>query len=156
MTARWGALLAALGAGGLAAVSVAQWFVFDFRHGCGWTCYSPIASTGGAAGPDPASAYDGLGPLVAIGLVVCVLAAVAAAVLVLRDRRPPLALLVLCALGAAGVAVRVVTQPGLGREAPNRLVDVTPAAWVGTGCAVLAVVGVAVARRAGHLNSRIA
>jgi hypothetical protein len=161
VTARWGALAAALGAGGLAAVSVAQWFAFDIGQACGWTCYSPSGRAEGHAehllwSVDPATAYDGLGPLAAVALVVCALAALAAAVLVLAGRRPPLALPVLALLGATGVAVRVVTQPGLGRGEPNRLVDVTPAAWVGMGCAVLAAAGVAVAWRASRLESAVA
>ena len=165
MIGRWGALAAALGAGGLAAVSVAQWFAFDARHGCGWTCYSPLDATDGvetySAPPPtllsyPTTAYDGLGPLAAVALVVCVLAALAAAVVVLAGRRPPLVLPVLAASGAAGVAIRVVTQPGLGHGLSNRLVDVTPAAWVGMGCALLAAAGVAVAWRASRLESAVA
>jgi len=152
------AALAVLGAVGLAVSAAFPWFRFDTAHFCGggdgWTCYAPLTDLAVLTGLPVAraNALGGLGPVTAVALALCVLAMFAAAVLVVRGgvgARGPLTVALGASVGATALlVVRVVTQPGLGHGYPNRLVDVTPAAWIGVGFAVLATLGVALARRA--------
>ncbi|MCW2994523.1 MAG: hypothetical protein JWQ18_2018 [Conexibacter sp.] len=146
------AALAIVGALGLAVTAAFRWFGYD-PEPCGWTCYSLPAFTDTRAPLHVSGdALGGLGLLAAVALVLCVLAALAAAALMLREgpraRRPLTALLALDVAATAILAVRVVTQPGLGRGEANRFVDVTPAAGIGLSFALLSLLGVALAWRA--------
>jgi heme/copper-type cytochrome/quinol oxidase subunit 1 len=149
------AALAVLGAVGLAVSAALQWFRYA-PSACGWTCYSPLPPGSKPVRYRPivesGTALGGLGTVAAVALVVCVLAALAAPLRAVRGgagaRLPLSALSALSVVATVVLVARVVTQPGLGRDLSNSLVDVTPAAWAGVGFAVLATLGVALARRA--------
>jgi hypothetical protein len=150
-----GAALAAIGAIGLAVASLWDWFSYDVAAACrgAWTCYSPLPPMPYHGPTDPVTAFDGLGPLAGTALVLAVPAGLLAAALALREVRHRDALLTgaltVGMAAAAIIAVRTVTQPDLGEShhVPNRLVDVTPAAWLGVGFAVIAALGTALVHR---------
>jgi hypothetical protein len=155
---RSAAALAGFGAAGLAVSAAFDWFSLDTAHPrCGWTCYSPLALADYPSPPDPGNAFTGLGPLAGSALILVVLAALLAAIVASRPIGHRSAVLIgaliVAVAGAAIVVVRTVTQPGLGRGEPNRLVDVTPAAWIGLGLAVTAALGTALVRRAAHRSA---
>jgi hypothetical protein len=156
-----GAALAGGGALALAVASVSGWFSFDYRSGCGWTCYSPLPKGGKpiVLTAAPTNAFDGLGAVAGVALALVLVVAVLAIALARRGRRVPLALPILAAAGAIVVAVRTVTQPDLGpatRLLGDRLVHIEAAAYVGVAAALVAALGVAVLARASRLESPVA
>ena len=151
-----GAALAAFGALGLAIAAAFDWFRLDVAHEClpqAWTCFGPTPAEAAVLAkrfpspPYPTNALDGLGLPVGAALVLVVLAGLVAAT-VRRRRRLLAGAAAVAIAGAAAIAVRTITQPNIGRPyEPNRLVDVTPAAWIGVGFAVVTAVGAALVWR---------
>ena len=134
---RTGEVLAALGAIALVVILFADWFALETGTG-----REGVSTTGWAS----------LGWLVIALLVLTALAALwlAVATVVRSVAEAVMAGVVTTTLAVAAVLVllvRIATQPDLGVGAPNALVDVRFAAWVGVICTVVIAVGGFIALR---------
>jgi hypothetical protein len=135
---RAGELLAGAGAAGLFVLLFFDWFE------------SPAVRLGAGFRPVTALHTTGWGSLGWFLIVLLVLLIIAALVLVVTTARgEPVALSVASGVLTAffGMFVfvvlllRVLTQPGLGVDAPNHLVDIEPAAYLGLLCALATAAG---------------
>ena len=142
---RTGEVLAALGAIALLVILFADWFALE---------------TGAVSGDGASTTgWASLGwPVVAL-LVLTALAALWMAVATVARGTPAavMAGVVTTALSAVALGVlllRIATQPSLGVGAPNDLVAVRFAAWVGVICTALIAVGGFLALRDERLDAR--
>jgi Tryptophan-associated transmembrane protein (Trp_oprn_chp) len=141
---RPGEVVAGLGAVALLVVLFADWFQLE----TGTTQGDGASTTGWASLGWLLAGLLALTALVALWLVVAtvvrgVIAAVAAGV----------ATTALATVASPALLARIVTQPDLGVGAPNDLVAVRFAAWVGLVCTLLILVGALVALRDERLDA---